>query len=223
MSRHAVVPAVVAESVSFARGGVTILDDVSVEAYAGEVLAVMGPSGSGKSSLLALLAGLESPDSGSVVTGRGAVDGVPDGFGIVLQGYGLVNLLTAAENVEIPLQARGVPAAQVRARSAAALDRVGLGHVADHLVEELSGGQQQRVAIARAFVVEPAVLIADEMTAELDTTTKDVIAGLVLSLADDGAAVVLATHDPELAARCHRVVRLVDGRVADEPTSASRQ
>ncbi len=81
--------------------------------------------------------------------------------------------------------------------------------------QELSGGQQQRVAIARAFVVEPTVLIADEMTAELDTATKDVIAGLVLSLAADGAAVVLATHDPELAARCHRVVRLVDGRVAD--------
>jgi putative ABC transport system ATP-binding protein len=213
--RHTAVPAVVADSVSYVRGGVTILDDVSVEAYRGQVLAIMGPSGSGKSSLLALLAGLERPDSGVVHLVDRPVDGVPDGFGVVLQGYGLVNLLTAAENVEIPLQARGVPAAAVRARAAAALSRVGLGHVADHLVEELSGGQQQRVAIARAFVVEPAVLIADEMTAELDTATKDVIAGLVLSLAADGAAVVLATHDPELADRCHRVVRLIDGRVAD--------
>ena len=213
--RHAAVPAVVADSVNYVRGGVTILDDVSVEAYRGQVLAIMGPSGSGKSSLLALLAGLERPDSGAVQVGDRPVDGVPDDFGVVLQGYGLVNLLTAAENVEIPLQARGVPAVAARARAAAALARVGLAHVADHLVEELSGGQQQRVAIARAFVVEPTVLIADEMTAELDTGTKDVIAGLVLALAADGAAVVLATHDPELAARCHRVVRLIDGRVAD--------
>ena len=205
----------VAEDVTYVRGGVTILDGVSVEAYAGQVLAVMGPSGSGKSSLLALLAGLERPDSGTVQAGGQDVDGVPDGVGIVLQGYGLVNLLTAAENVEVPLQARGVRSAEVRARAAAALERVGLAHVADHLVEELSGGQQQRVAIARALVVEPTVLIADEMTAELDTATKDVIAGLVVALAESGTAVVLATHDPEFAARCHRVVRIVDGRVAD--------
>src|SRR5947209_270383 len=131
--RHSAAPALLADSVSYVRGGVTILDDVSIEAYAGQVLAVMGPSGSGKSSLLALLAGLERPDTGEVQVAGRRVDGVPDGVGIVLQGYGLVNLLTAAENVEIPLQARGVPAREVRARAAAVLDRVGLAHVTDHL------------------------------------------------------------------------------------------
>ncbi len=203
-----------ADDVSYVREHTTILDGVSVDVYAGEVLAVMGPSGSGKSSLLALLAGLEQPDSGKVLLGGEPVLGVPSRFGIVLQGYGLVNLLTAAENVEVALQARALPESFVRSRAASVLKRVGLEHVADHLVEELSGGQQQRVAIARALAIDPTVLIADEITAELDTGTKDVIADLVLDRARHGVTVVLATHDPTLAARCHRQVRIVDGRVA---------
>ena len=198
----------------YARAHTTILDGVSVEIHPGEVLAVMGPSGSGKSSLLALLAGLERPDSGTVTLRGEPLTGVPASFGIVLQGYGLVNLLTAAENVEVALQARGLPASFVRARAASVLRRVGLTHVADHLVEELSGGQQQRVAVARALATDPGVLIADEVTAELDSATKEVVAGLVLDRARHGTAVVLATHDPTLAARCHRQLRIVDGRVA---------
>ena len=207
-------PVLQAYQVTYAREHTTILDGVSVQVFAGEVLAVMGPSGSGKSSLLALLAGLEVPDTGSVRDGGGPLTGVPEHYGIVLQGYGLVNLLTAAENVEVPLQARHLPASFVRDRAAAALAGVGLEHVVDHLVEELSGGQQQRVAIARALATDPRVLIADEITAELDSATKDVIADLVLDRARHGLAVVLATHDPALAARCHRELRLVDGRVA---------
>ncbi len=201
-------PVLAADRVSYRREHSTILDEVSMQLCAGEMLAVVGPSGSGKSSLLALLAGLEQPDTGSVRTVE------RDRLGIVLQGYGLVNLLTAAENVEVPLQARGLPQSFVRARAAAALAGVGLTDVADHLVEELSGGQQQRVAIARALVIDPDVLIADEVTAELDAAMTDVIIGLVLDRAAHGTAVVLATHDPALAARCHRVLHLVDGRVS---------
>lgn len=197
------------------RAGSAILDGVSVEVRSGEVLAITGPSGSGKSSLLALLAGLERPDGGTVVHGSAPLDGVPHSFGLVLQGYGLVTLLTAAENVEVALQARRLPSTVVRSRAAAALAAVGLDHVADHLVEELSGGQQQRVAVARALVTEPDVLVADEVTAELDTATKEIIAALVLERAAAGVAVVLATHDLELAARCDRSLHLVDGRVAE--------
>lgn len=210
----AAAPALIrAEAVSFARDGATILHSVSVEVRAGEVLAIMGPSGSGKTTLLALLAGLERPDSGTVTYRDAPLAHVPPEFGVVLQGYGLVNLLTAAENVEVPLQARRIAPDVVRERANVALTQAGLGAVTDHLVEELSGGQQQRVAVARALAIGPDVLIADEMTAELDVETKNAIADLVFARAADGVAVVLATHDPELAARCQRRLSLVDGRI----------
>lgn len=206
--------ALVADAVSYARNGRTILDRVSVVATPGTSLAVVGPSGSGKSSLLALLAGLERPDTGSVrqrANGRG-----PAVSGLILQGYGLISVLTAAENVEVPLQAGAagpVDRAEIRNRAAAALDSVGLTAVADHLIEELSGGQQQRVAIARALVLEPTILFADELTAELDHEWKDHVVDLVLGVARAGGIVVVATHDLQIAARCDRVLQLVDGRV----------
>jgi heme ABC exporter ATP-binding subunit CcmA len=198
----------------FTRGGNAILDGVSVSVAAGEVLAVAGPSGAGKSSLLALLAGLEHPDEGTVRWNGAALTGVPERFGVVLQGFGLVNLLTAAENVEMALQARRVAPGEVRRRAADALAEVGLAHVHDHLIEELSGGQQQRVAIARALVTDPDVIVADEITAELDAATRDRVVELLLARADAGATVVLATHDPGLMARCDRAVELYDGRLA---------
>jgi putative ABC transport system ATP-binding protein len=203
---------VAAESVSYARGGRTILTDVSLRVAPGEALAVVGPSGSGKSSLLALLAGLEPPDAGRVrrAAGRTGRDG------LILQGYGLVSVLTAAENVEAPLQAGvlgRITAAEIRRRAASALASVGLTPVADHVIEELSGGQQQRVAIARALVVDPPVVLADELTAELDHEWKTRVIELVLDVARRGGVVILATHDPELAGRCDHVLRLVDGRV----------
>lgn len=202
-------PLVSASEVTFRREARDILGGVSVHVSCGEVVAVVGPSGSGKSSLLALLAGLEQPDSGAV---RHTVPA--HRIGLVLQGYGLVNLLSAAENVEIALQARAVSRSRVRDAAAAALASVSLDHLGDRLVEELSGGQQQRVAVARALAIEPALLIADEITAELDAATRDQVAELVFARAAAGTAVVIATHDPLLAARCDRVIRLVDGRVA---------
>lgn len=206
--------AVVAESISYARGGRAILDQVSVTARPGEALAVTGPSGSGKSSLLALLAGLERPDSGTVRRGSGPAPIGRDG--LILQGYGLVGTLTAAENVETPLQADAagrLPRREIRERAAAVLDAFGLTPAADHLIEELSGGQQQRVAVARALAVDPAVVFADELTAELDREWKDRVVDTVLDIARRGGIVVLATHDPDIAQRCDRIVQLLDGRV----------
>jgi ABC-type lipoprotein export system ATPase subunit len=219
MSRHAVPvpnrqPAVSARSVQYVRGGRTILDDVSVSAYPYEVLAITGPSGSGKSSLLALLAGLEPPDAGAIersIPAQG--EGVPDGYGLVLQGYGLVSVLSAAENIEIVLQARRTKPADLRDRAEDLLTALGLAEVGDHLVEQLSGGQQQRVAIARALVTEPTVLLADELTAELDHASRERVLTLVFDLAERGATVVICTHDPELAAGCHRQLELTNGRV----------
>jgi ABC-type lipoprotein export system ATPase subunit len=216
---------VAAESVSYARGGRSILAEVSLGVLPGQSLAVVGPSGSGKSSLLALLAGLEQPDSGRVLRTTATPNGSArrsrqqdsGSDGLILQGYGLVSVLTAAENVEVPLQAGALgrlSRAEIRQRAAAALDSVGLAPVADHLVEELSGGQQQRVAIARALVVDPAVVFADELTAELDHEWKEHVVELVLDVARRGGIAVLATHDLEIAARCDQVLRLVDGRVA---------
>lgn len=200
-----------AREVAYRRAGRTILDGVSMTALPGRSLAVIGPSGSGKTSLLALLAGLERPDAGTVVRDRTAR------LGLILQSYGLVGVLSAAENIEAPLQA-GVLGrlgrTEIRERSAAALGAVGLDDVAGHLIEELSGGQQQRVAIARALAAEPAILVADELTAELDHDWKNRVITLVLDVARRGGIVVLATHDPELAQRCDHVIRLDDGRLA---------
>ena len=201
--------AVAAEHAGYERGGRVILDDVSVRCGPGEVLGLVGPSGSGKSSLIALLAGLEQPDSGTIVAASGRV-------GLILQAYGLAGVLTAAENVEMPLQAGALGRLdpdEIRVRANAALDLVGLGDVATHLIEELSGGQQQRVAIARALVIEPSTLLADELTAELDHHWRERITDLVYGVARRGGVVVIATHDLEIAAGCDRVVRLQYGRV----------
>jgi putative ABC transport system ATP-binding protein len=204
-----------AARVSYRRGGRQILDDVSLGAYSGEALAITGPSGSGKSSLLALLAGLEVPDDGMVLVDGEPLAGQPPGLGLVLQGYGLVSILTAAENVEVVLQSGPLEPAEIRQRSAEMLEAVGLEGVEDHLVEQLSGGQQQRVAIARALIVEPDVLLVDEVTAELDSRSTDRVLRLLFDVADRGGILVMATHDPAVADECHQVARLVDGRLAD--------
>jgi putative ABC transport system ATP-binding protein len=197
----------------YAVGDRTILDGISVQASSGRVLAVRGPSGSGKSSLLAILGGLITPTAGAVTLDGAPVTpnsdlGVRRRFGLVLQGYGLVAALTARENVAIVLQAAAVQRAQVRSRVELVLERVGLASVADHLVEDLSGGQQQRVAVARALVTAADVLLADEPTAELDAENRGLIISLLIERARSGAVVVIASHDPDVVAACDDVLDL---------------
>jgi len=206
-----------AVDVTVVRAGRTVLDGVTLRAEPGDRLAVVGPSGAGKSTLLATLAGLERPDSGTVQLGGARIGAVPLGFGIILQGYGLLSLLTAAENVELALQARRVPAGRVRAEAARLLAAVGLAGRAGNLVEELSGGEQQRVAVARALVTDPDVVLADEPTAELDAATRQIVLDLLLGTARTGRTLLIATHDPEVAARCDRTVTIHAGRIIAEP------
>jgi ABC-type lipoprotein export system ATPase subunit len=199
------------------------LDHVSLEVPPGEIVAVVGPSGSGKSTLLYILAGLDEPDAGEArvagVDWTSLRGGDRAAFrrrtcGFIAQGLTLLPQATAAENVEVPLVLDGVEPADRRSRVAESLKSVGLGEDATKLTDQLSGGQQQRVAIARALVNEPAVVLADEPTASLDSSTaQDVVHLLVSSASDRGAAVVLVTHDPAVAGHADRIVRLHSGRV----------
>ncbi len=205
-----------AEGLRFEGGGRVIFDDVSLTVRPGDRVAVTGPSGSGKTSLLSVLAGIAAPAAGTVLRGGApvTVGTLPARTAAVLQGYGLVSLLTAAENVEIVLRAGGMSAGQAMTAASTALADLGLHEYADHLMQELSGGQQQRVAVARALAARPELLIADEPTAEQDQVTRElVVARLLAVTAEQGqgetrGALVLATHDPEVAERCDYVLSL---------------
>jgi putative ABC transport system ATP-binding protein len=203
-----------ARGLRYERDGQLILDGVDVAVEAGESLAVTGPSGSGKTSLLAILAGLSAPNAGEVqIKGRVLTGfaGPALGVSVVLQGYGLVSLLTAAENVEVALRAAGRPPAQAQTVARAALAELGLEAHADQLVEELSGGQQQRTAVARALALEPSLLIADEPTAELDPAARALALARIFEIPANGGTLVLATHDREVAERCDRILDLRSG------------
>jgi putative ABC transport system ATP-binding protein len=202
-------------------GAVNILRGVDLVVDAGEVLAVMGPSGAGKTTLLMLLAGLERADSGTVrVAGRDLTAMGEDALaafrrenvGIVFQGFHLVPAMTALENAALPLELAGRRDAFDRAE--AALGAVGLAARQDHFPAQLSGGEQQRVALARALAPGPRLLLADEPTGNLDGETGQRVMELLFSLSA-GTTLVLVTHDPSLAGRCGRVVRMRDGRVTD--------
>ena len=219
---------------SFGLGGqvVHVLRDVSLRVARGEVVAIMGPSGSGKSTLLYALAGLDGADAGpGRGSGRGMVRLAGTDWadlaagdrarfrrrhcGFIAQGMTLLPQATAAENVEVPLVLDGMDPAKRTRRVAEALARVGLAGLAASLTDELSGGEQQRVAIARTLVLEPAVVLADEPTGSLDAATAQTIALLlVAAAAERGAAVVLVTHDPEIARHAHRVVTMNSGALA---------
>lgn len=192
-----------------------VLRDVTATAAPGRVLAVTGASGAGKTTLLWALAGLLRPAQGSVT-----VDGMPlrdrdhavaQRIGLVPQDNGLATILTAEENVQVALVAAGAPPAEARRRAAESLDLLGLSGQAEQLVEELSGGQQQRTAIARALALRGDVLLADEVTSELDAANRQRVLDLLRAEAARGAAVVFATHDPDAAALCDGELHLVDG------------
>jgi putative ABC transport system ATP-binding protein len=219
----------VARGVRVAGPTVPLLDDVSLEARPGRLLAVTGSSGSGKTTLLSVLGGLLRPDGGEADLGGepvGTRHGEPRrGTALVLQTYGLVPSLTAEENVSVALRTLGVAGADALRRAVGSLDRLGVGDLADRLISELSGGQLQRVAVARALAVEPDVLLADEPTSELDERNRDLVVAELRAEADRGAVVVVATHDPDVADQCDDEVHLVEGRVqgAPVPTVATVQ
>jgi putative ABC transport system ATP-binding protein len=208
---------------AYALGGVSVpaLRGVSLEVEAGEFVALTGPSGSGKSTLLNILGLLDQPDAGSYTLGGRDCGGLDARalalvrraeLGFVFQGFNLIPVLSAAENVEYPLLLDGTPAKARKERVAAALDQVGLGAFAGRRPDELSGGQRQRVAIARALVKRPRLVLADEPTANLDGATAAQVVDLMKGLAREGGSTVLvATHDPRLSQRCDRVIALADG------------
>lgn len=193
-----------------------VLRDVSATGVPGRVLAVTGPSGAGKTTLLWAMAGLLRPAEGSVtVDGRPLRDrdhAVVEKVVLVPQDNGLAAILTASENLQVALIANGVPPTDARRITGESLERLGLSGQADQLAEELSGGQQQRTAIARGLALQGDVLLADEVTSELDAANRQRVLDLLHDEARRGAAVVLATHDPEAAAACDAELHLVDGR-----------
>ena len=199
------------------------LAGVDLDVAEGEYVVVFGRSGAGKTTLLNLLGGLDRPSDGSV-----SVDGLDlaglgrdrlaalrrDRIGFVFQTFGLLAELTAAENVEVPLRLRSVPAADRDARVRAALELVGLGLRSRHFPDQLSGGEQQRVAIARALVAEAPLVLADEPTSQLDSVNSEAVAAILRDLVDTrGLTAVVTTHDPIVVAAADRTIELDDGRV----------
>jgi len=203
---------------------VHILKDISLHIGTGEAIGLIGPSGSGKSTLLMVMAGLEQADSGSVTVAGENLTGLNEddlarfrgrNIGIVFQSFHLIPTMTALENVAVPMELTGAPDAQDRAR--AELEAVGLGARLDHYPAQLSGGEQQRVAVARALAPNPAILVADEPTGNLDEDTGRQIVDLLFEgHARRNTTLVLVTHDAGLARRCGRTVRLRSGRIDGE-------
>jgi len=193
-----------------------VLVDVSVTLEPGYLLAVTGPSGAGKSTLLGAMAGLLRPRAGTVAVDGAALrdrdHAVAQGIVLVPQDNGLAAILTAGENIQVALIARGATPAEARRVTVESLDQLGLTGQVNQLVEELSGGQQQRTAVARGLALSGDVLLADEVTSELDATNRQRVIDLLRAEAERGVAVVLATHDPDAAAACDAELHLVDGQ-----------
>ena len=200
---------------------IPVLLGIDLDVQAGDFVALMGPSGSGKSTLLNLIAGIDQPSGGTIQIGGVDIATLGDGaladwraqhVGFIFQFYNLMPVLTAFENVELPLLLTGLSPRQRRERVAQVLQMVGLADRADHQPNELSGGQQQRVAIARAIVTDPTLIVADEPTGDLDRATGEEVLALLDRLVSDlGKTIVMVTHDPKAAARAHRMVHLEKG------------
>jgi len=221
-------PAISARNLTLVLGNasapVEVLRGIDLDIATGEVVALLGPSGSGKSSLMAVLSGLERASSGSLMVAGADFSGLAeDGLaaarrgriGIVLQAFHLLPTMTAAENVATPMELAGAKDAAPRALEE--LAAVGLGHRTDHYPTQLSGGEQQRVAIARALAPRPALIFADEPTGNLDAATGAEIVDLLLARrAETGATLLIITHDASLAARCERVLTMADGQIVSD-------
>ena len=217
-----------AVSKTYASGNVRVaaLRGVSLGIGRGEMVAIMGPSGCGKTTLLNCMSGLDVVDQGTVSIAGTDLSSMPDNartsfrarrMGFIFQTYNLLPVLSAVENVELPLVVSGTSPREARERARAALDRVGLGQIDRQRPAQLSGGQRQRVTIARALVNEPEIVWADEPTGALDSQTADDVMHLIEELnAEKNLTVVIVTHDPRVAARCHRIVRMRDGVIEME-------
>ena len=211
---------------------VRILQDISFQVFTNQVVAIVGPSGSGKSTLLGLLAGLDRPTQGSIRIDQTEITTLSETqmahfrrihIGYVFQAFHLIPTLTALENVALPLELQGISTGESRAKTF--LKSVGLEHRLHHYPIQLSGGEQQRVALARAFIIQPPLLLADEPTGNLDSTTGSIVIDLLWELHQQhGSTLVLVTHDPSLAARAQRILTLRDGAIVKEtrhPLSSS--
>ena len=202
------------------------LDHVDLEIESGEVVCLSGPSGSGKTTLLNAMGGLDTPDSGEITVGEQRVDLMNKGqradmrlnnIGFVFQAYNLIPVLTAQENIEFVMQVQGITAEERHKKSAAILQEVGLEGHEHRRPDQLSGGQQQRVAVARAIVSEPTLVLADEPTANLDSTNAIQLVELFLELNQRlGITFVIATHDERVMAYCGRLIRMVDGKIVND-------
>lgn len=204
---------------------VRALDGVSLSVFRNEYVAIMGPSGSGKSTLMNILGCLDSPDSGRYILNGTDVSEMDDGeladvrnreIGFVFQSFNLLPRYNALENVALPMVYAGVPAGERREKAAEALRSVGLEDRMDHRPNELSGGQRQRVALARALINSPSIILADEPTGNLDTHTSVEIMRLFDQIYHNGNTVIVVTHEEDIAAYAHRVIRLRDGRIESD-------
>ena len=205
------------------------LSGVHVEIGTGEYVSISGPSGCGKSTLLSILGLLDSPTEGKYILNGKSVADLPLSerarvrnreIGFIFQSFNLIGDLSVVENVEVPLHYRGLKPAERRQRALSALDRVGIAHRAKHLPSQLSGGQQQRVAVARALAGEPALVLADEPTGNLDSKSGEAVMGLLQDLHRGGATICMVTHDARFAANAARAIHLFDGRVIEDTVLA---
>jgi len=208
----------------------TALDRINLDIDAGEYVAITGPSGCGKSTLLSMIGLLDTPDSGELWLDGRNVAGWSEAqlnqlrrgrIGFIFQSFNLIEELSVAENVELALEYMNVPASERRQRVAAMLDKLGVAHRARHRPSQLSGGQQQRVAIARALVANPAMLLADEPTGNLDTAHGDEVMRLLRQINAEGTTIVMVTHSPTHAAQASRTLRLLDGRILVDALQAA--
>ena len=198
---------------------------IDLEISTGEMVAIMGPSGCGKTTLLNILSGIDDPSAGQVIVAGKPLFGISDDertdlrgkeMGFIFQKFHLLDVMSAVENVEIPLLLLGENPDEARTKSMVALEKVGLEDRSEHRPAELSGGQQQRVSIARAIVHNPSVILCDEPTGNLDSTTSEQVMAILSDLNNAGSTLVIVTHDNEIAKRCSRIIQINDGRIVSE-------